>query len=69
MKDFEKSMIRETSIPLPGGGDTHFHPWSDGHGFTVTTRVPGVEEGFHENFRFDQMNLAPSDSQDLRIQK
>ena len=69
MNDFEKSMIRETSIPLPGGGDTHVHPWDNGRGFTATTRVPGVPEGFHENFRFNQLNHTPADPSGLRFLK
>lgn len=30
-----------TSVPLPGGGDTHIHPWGRGpQDFTITTRIP-----------------------------
>lgn len=44
MNKFEKDIIKKTSIPLPGGGDTHIHP----HGkketdFTITTRLPSIE--------------------------
>lgn len=31
----------KSSIPLPGGGDTHIHPHKDGTGSTITTRLPG----------------------------
>ena len=44
-------------------------PWDDGRGFTVTTRVPGVPEGFHENFRFNQLNHTPADPSGLRFLK
>ena len=69
MINFEKNMIRETSIPLPGGGDTHIHPWSNGRGFNVTTRLPGMPEGIHENFRFNQLNHTPADPSVLRFLK
>ena len=29
MNDFTRDFIRETSVPLAGGGDTHFHPWEN----------------------------------------
>ena len=69
MNDFEKNMIRQTAIELPDGGDTHVHAWNNGRVFTVTTRVPGVEDAFHENFRFNQLNHAPADSSGLRFLK
>jgi len=38
-----------TSIPLPGGGDTHIHPFGPRENdFTVTTRLPGGI-GIHDN--------------------
>ena len=46
-------MIRMSSIPLSGGGDTHFHPWDNGRGFTVTTRLPGGYAD-HQNFRLNR---------------
>lgn len=49
MNDFKKSIIKETSVGLPNGGDTHFHLWEDQSGFTVTTRVPGGLD-FHQDF-------------------
>jgi hypothetical protein len=43
------NFFEATSVPLPGGGDTHFHPWDDGTAFTVTTRLPdGIVE--HDDF-------------------
>lgn len=36
-----------SSVPLPGGGDTHIHPHKDGN--TVTTRMPGGAT-VHDNF-------------------
>jgi len=69
MKEFERNMIRETSIKLPDGGDTHVHPWSNGRGFTVTTRLPGVDVDFHENFRFNQLHHTPCDPSGLRFLK
>lgn len=39
MEPFEKKIIKDTSIPLPGGGDTHIHPHPGGD-FTITTRLP-----------------------------
>jgi len=34
--------IKESSIPLPGGGDTHIHPYGpNNNDFVVTTRLPG----------------------------
>ena len=40
-REFETSMIKKSSVKLSDGGDTHFHPWQDGRGITVTTRLPG----------------------------
>ena len=50
----EREFIKRTTVPLDGGGDTHVHPWGNGRGFTVTTRLPG---GFadHVDFRFHEM--------------
>ena len=47
--------IKNTSVPLSSGGDSHFHAWDNGRGFTATTRLPG---GFvdHQNFRFQEIN-------------
>ena len=39
--------IKDSSIELEGGGDTHIHPHKDGA--TVTTRLPGGET-IHTNF-------------------
>ncbi len=31
-----------SSVPLPGGGDTHIHPFGRGEkDFTITTQLPG----------------------------
>ena len=31
-----------SSVPLPGGGDTHIHPFGPGaNDFTITTQLPG----------------------------
>ena len=68
MNDLEREKIRETSIPLSGGGDTHFHHWNNGRGVTVTTRVPGGVD-FHENFRFSQCNHMPANPSGLRFLK
>lgn len=32
---------KNSSVPLPNGGDTHIHPHRDQNGFTITTRLPG----------------------------
>lgn len=69
MNDFEKSIIRETSIPLPAGGDAHIHPWSNGRGFTVTTRITGIGEAFHESFRISHIDHTPTDPSVLRLLK
>ncbi len=30
-----------SSVPMPGGGDTHIHPFGNGmNDFTITTQVP-----------------------------
>lgn len=51
--DWQVPMIKESSIPLPGGGDTHIHPWGPGpNDFTITTRIPiggGLTEDIHDN--------------------
>lgn len=39
--DWVKEMIKDSSVKLEDGGDTHIHPWEDGSGATVTTRLPG----------------------------
>jgi len=69
MRDFENNMILDTSIPLPNGGDTHIHPWGSGTGFTVTTRVRGLQDGFHENFRFSRLEHTPADASGLKFLK
>lgn len=58
MSQFQNNMIRESSVPLDGGGDSHFHPWSSGTGFDVTTRLPG---GFvdHEHIRINRLLSEP----------
>jgi len=41
LPEWQKPFIKESSIPLPDGGDTHIHPFGpnyDDH--TITTRVP-----------------------------
>ena len=38
---FRTDVIKKSSIELPDGGDTHFHPWENGRGITVTTRLSG----------------------------
>jgi len=40
-------IVKDTSIRLPDGGDTHLHPYPDG--LTVTTRLPGGIE-IHNDF-------------------
>ncbi|MBN1951132.1 MAG: hypothetical protein JW801_08005 [Bacteroidales bacterium] len=49
MDDFTKKFIKDSSIKLPDGGDTHFHNWSNKKGVTVTTRLPGGID-FHDDF-------------------
>jgi len=37
--DWQKPFIKESSIPLPDGGDTHIHPFgSNENDFVITTR-------------------------------
>jgi len=55
MNDFAKDFIKNTSVPLDGGGDTHFHSWENGRGFTATTRLPGSTD-VHKDFRFHEMS-------------
>lgn len=54
MKDFTRDFIKESSIGLPDGAETHFHPWENGRGLTTTTRL---SEGvvFHDDIRFREM--------------
>ncbi len=54
MNKFTSKVIADTSVPLSGGGDAHFHPWDNGRGFTATTRLPGNLD-FHQDFRFSEM--------------
>lgn len=44
--------MKDSSVGLPDGGDTHFHIWKDdiGAGVTATTRLPGGL-AFHDNLR------------------
>jgi hypothetical protein len=56
-------IVPRSSIPLVGGGDTHFHPWEPdrrviSRGFTVTTRLPGGID-FHEDFRIKPVDRVP----------
>ncbi len=51
--DWVKDMIKDSSVPLEDGGDTHIHPWKDGEGVTVTTRLPGGIDD-HVDFRDDE---------------
>ena len=50
--DWQKSFIKESSIPLPDGGDTHIHPFgSDENDFVITTRIPvgdGLAHDIHD---------------------
>lgn len=62
------NFIKNSSVRLPDGGDTHIHPWENGRGFTVTTRLPGGLD-FHDNFRFNQLNHMPTDPSGLRFLK
>lgn len=41
-----RDFMRQTSVALADGGDTHIHPWENQRGFTVTTRLPG---GFEDH--------------------
>ena len=47
------NFFEATSVKLPAGGDTHCHPWDNGRGFTITTRLPGGFDS-HENFRLNR---------------
>ena len=39
--EFEQNIIKDTSIPLPDGGDTHIHPYGPNEqDFVITTRIP-----------------------------
>jgi hypothetical protein len=56
MSDYK--FLKETSIPLLGGGDTHIDKWNSGTGFTVTTRTPyGFED--HQQFRYKNLESTP----------
>ena len=50
--DWQKSFIKESSIPLPDGGDTHIHPFgSNENDFVITTRIPvgdGLTRDIHD---------------------
>lgn len=49
-----RDFMRQTSIPLADGGDTHIHPWGNERGFTVTTRLrDGFED--HVDIRFREI--------------
>lgn len=39
MNDYEKNVIKSTSIKQEGGGDSHVHPWKEG--VSVTDSLPG----------------------------
>jgi hypothetical protein len=49
----DNNFIKKSSIPLPGGGDTHIHPWDKNpNNFDITTRIPGCGNGtlsIHDN--------------------
>jgi len=47
----------KSSIPLPGGGDTHIDPHKDNTGSTVTTRLPGGDTT-HDHFDNDGNNTG-----------
>jgi hypothetical protein len=52
MEQWLKDYFKKSSVKLPDGGDTHFHPWKDeaSAGVTVTTRLPkGIV--LHQNVR------------------
>jgi hypothetical protein len=57
MDSFTERLIRDSSIRLASGGDTHFHPWSSGTGCTVTTRLPGGIE-VHTQIRDRQIGAS-----------
>lgn len=50
--DWQKPFIKESSIPLPDGGDTHIHPFgSNENDFVITTRIPvgdGLTSDIHD---------------------
>jgi len=44
-----------SSIPLPGGGDTHIHPFGPKENdFVVTTRLPGGIDIHDKPFDFNE---------------
>ena len=60
----QNQFFSESSIPLAGGGDTHFHPFGPGpDDFTVTTRVPLGNRlgsiGIHNGPKDDDFNWKP----------
>ena len=59
------NFFKKTSVPLPGGGDTHFHLWDNGRGFTATTRLRGGFED-HQDFRIKNMLKTPADASGLK---
>ena len=41
LPDWQKNFIKDSSVPLPGGGDTHIHPYGPNENdFVITTRIP-----------------------------
>jgi len=50
--EWQKPFIKESSIPLPGGGDTHIHPFGPNENdFVITTRIPvgdGITIDIHD---------------------
>ncbi len=55
--EWQKPFIKESSIPLPDGGDTHIHPFGPKENdFVITTRIPigdGFTHDIHEKPDFD----------------
>ena len=55
--DWHKPFIKESSIPLPDGGDTHIHPFGPNENdFVITTRIPfgdGITIDTHDGPDFD----------------
>ena len=55
--DWQKPFIKESSIPLPDGGDTHIHPFGPNENdFVITTRIPvddGITIDTHDGPDFD----------------
>ena len=55
--DWQKPFIKESSIPLPDGGDTHIHPFGPNENdFVITTRIPvgdGITTDIHDGPDFD----------------